>query len=131
MNLQTKQNKHVIPKMPNTLKSVKWLAEIEFSNGCDGFFIPIDVVLLSDPDMLKSNELLRPLICFFKTFDHRTNYVPKFYCASYILLVTSNHQTPNLVFPNFVHEFFSAWKRKQTFYWSSKTDFFFFSFFDP
>ena len=62
MNLQTKQNKHVIPKMPNTLKSVKWLAEIEFSNGCDGFFIPIDVVLLSDPDMLKSNELLRPLI---------------------------------------------------------------------
>jgi hypothetical protein len=26
-----------------------------------------------------------------------------------ILFVTSNHQATNLVFPNFFHEFFSAW----------------------
>ena len=39
----------------------------------------------------------------------------------YILFVTSNHQTKNLVFTNFFHEIFSAWaieKKNQTYYWS-------------
>ena len=40
---------------------------------------------------------------------------------SIIVFVTSNHQTTNLVFPNFFHKFIlslSSWKRKQTFHWS-------------
>ena len=30
-------------------------------------------------------------------------------CATFILFVTSIHQTTNSVFPNFFHEFFSVW----------------------
>ena len=42
--LKARKSKHSIPKMPNTSKRMKKLAEIGFSDGCSRFWIPMDEV---------------------------------------------------------------------------------------
>ena len=66
--------------------------------------------------IMKVRKLIPCLVSFLNEFVWQQ--------SSIILFMTSNHQPPNLVFPNFFHAFFSVWKRKQTSYWSSKTVFF-------
>ena len=85
-------------------------------------FIPKKI--LSVPCTMDSTFFSQQMAPWCPNFPHQRLWFRLLWNFLYILFVTSNHQTTNLIFPNFCTNFsqLSSWKRKQTFhkFWNNK-----------
>ena len=103
------------------LTKTKWHKKLQISHFCSNFPILLHLIFVSEYQFRKDNLII-------DTFW--ISQFLKLYILVFILFVTSNHQTTNLVFPNFFHETFSAWavEKTTTLYWSKQNRFFFLRF---